>query len=596
MRIYRSFLLGVAVVLALAASPLTPHDPEPAQAASSSSSSSSSDHDVATRATTPALGAHWFALGSNTPWIHRGCDFRCGAGRGIRGTSAQVDRMFRSMSRRGVRVVRWQLFPGAAPQVLRGADGRPRGVSLAARQDFAQLVSLARKHDVYLLPTVFPNPHALPRTWFTDHTQRVALARSLRSLQLAHRNEPHVLGWELMHGADQLVEGGVLPRAAVRSTARTLLAHARVAAPGRLRMLGVQDVTGLDVVTGLGATAYGVHDTGGRSGVRCASCRRASALGADAPIIVTAFTERTNARALQRLRRYERLGYAGALTWSWRGRPAPGTTAVTRPLDEATWRFAYEHDAAGPHARPLNPCFGPDARRYRCPNLRMDVPQDLSLGTRDGRRVLFSRNSINSVGAGPASIHGSRNGTQGFRMSAVQLLHRRVGRPVSIHTGAKLQFKAIPGQYRYWKWDGAAQMELWRLDASGTPVQRVRVGPKTVYCLRDLRRTRANLPSSPRSMQYPACSQNPNVRSVTLGTSVGWSDIYPWTYYENWIDVRGLRGCFAYVHVADPDNVIYESNEDDNTSSVVVRLPFTGSNRGCPGAKPLPVSGESGVY
>ena len=166
---------------------------------------------------------------------------------------------------------------------------------------------------------------------------------------------------------------------------------------------------------------------------------------------------------------------------------------------------------------------------------------------------------------------------------------------MSIRTGAKLLFKAITGQNRYWKWNGAAQMELWRLDSTGQPVDLARVGPKTVYCLRDLKRTRGSLPGSPRGMVYPGCNRSGATKAVTLGTSVGWSDVYPASYYENWIDITGLRGCFAYVHVADPTNAIYESNEDDNRSRIVVKLPFTGSSRGCPGAKPLPVSGTTGL-
>ena len=73
---------------------------------------------------------------------------------------------------------------------------------------------------------------------------------------------------------------------------------------------------------------------------------------------------------------------------------------------------------------------------------------------------------------------------------------------------------------------------------------------------------------------YPACNPYPFRRRVTLGTSPGWSDIYPPTYPEQWIDVTGLRGCFAYVHVADPRNGIFESSEDNNQGQVIVRLPY----------------------
>jgi subtilase family serine protease len=50
--------------------------------------------------------------------------------------------------------------------------------------------------------------------------------------------------------------------------------------------------------------------------------------------------------------------------------------------------------------------------------------------------------------------------------------------------------------------------------------------------------------------------------------------------------VTGLRGCFAYVHIADPENGIFESNEDNNEAQTIVRLPFKEKRRrkGCRGA------------
>ena len=60
---------------------------------------------------------------------------------------------------------------------------------------------------------------------------------------------------------------------------------------------------------------------------------------------------------------------------------------------------------------------------------------------------------------------------------------------------------------------------------------------------------------------------------MTIGTSVGWSDIYPATYHENWIDVTRLRGTFAFKHIADPRNGIYESDETNNEAGTFVMLP-----------------------
>jgi hypothetical protein len=78
---------------------------------------------------------------------------------------------------------------------------------------------------------------------------------------------------------------------------------------------------------------------------------------------------------------------------------------------------------------------------------------------------------------------------------------------------------------------------------------------------------------SPRRFHYPGCNRSSHMRHVTLGTSVGWSDIYPSTYHENWIDVTGLRGVYAFIHTADPKNGIWESNENNNSATTIVRLP-----------------------
>ena len=97
--------------------------------------------------------------------------------------------------------------------------------------------------------------------------------------------------------------------------------------------------------------------------------------------------------------------------------------------------------------------------------------------------------------------------------------------------------------------------------------------------MRDLSHTRPGR-RSPSHWVYPGCNQNPFRDRVTLGTSVGWSDIYPTAYHQQWINVAGLRGCFAYRMTVDPTEVLFESNEKDNTSQVLVHLPYPGHN-GC---------------
>ncbi len=236
---------------------------------------------------------------------------------------------------------------------------------------------------------------------------------------------------------------------------------------------------------------------------------------------------------------------------------------------------------SAPEAPPVaNPCLGPEAPKLRCPDLEMGKPADMYVQrTPHGHVLLRATNNVKSRGLGPVMFRGRR--TSRDEMTARQHIYRVDGSQLVLKTGAELYWKAIPGQGHYWKFRDAARFELWSVDATGHRVQLVRTGPKVYYCLRDLVHTKPGK-GSPRFRIFPSCSQDPGRRRVTLGTSVGWSDIYPSTYHQQWIDVTGLRGCFAYVHRADPKNHVFESNEGNNDSQRVVRLPWGSRTRKCP--------------
>lgn len=55
---------------------------------------------------------------------------------------------------------------------------------------------------------------------------------------------------------------------------------------------------------------------------------------------------------------------------------------------------------------------------------------------------------------------------------------------------------------------------------------------------------------------------------------MGWSDIYPAAYDRQWVNVSGLRGCFAFVMRVDPANLFFEENESNNRSWRIIRLPY----------------------
>jgi hypothetical protein len=224
-------------------------------------------------------------------------------------------------------------------------------------------------------------------------------------------------------------------------------------------------------------------------------------------------------------------------------------------------------------APPPNPCIDPvKAADLLCPKISLSPPRDMYYDrtTHRGRVLLRATSSVNSVGKGPLEFRGRRHGPN--TMVAVQRIYKKGGGAISIKTGARLGFKSIPGQYRYWKFLHPVRFELWSADRHWRPVERVRIGPKQYYCLRDLRRTHPR-PRSPSSAHYPGCNQNRHAQRVTLGTSVGWSDIYPSTYFQQWIDVTGFHGRFLYRMVADPTGVIYTSSRRPVFSQRRVRIP-----------------------
>jgi hypothetical protein len=230
-----------------------------------------------------------------------------------------------------------------------------------------------------------------------------------------------------------------------------------------------------------------------------------------------------------------------------------------------------------------SPCQDP-ALALRCPDLVMAAPSHLRLDRkRDGRRFLRMQNSIVNVGLGPAELFAQRTGPK--EMAAKQVITDLAGGRRRFATGAEVYYTSVPSRGGdYWKFDNAARFELWALAPNGTRAGVARVGPKLRYCLRDLDRLGTPGPGSnvPPKRVFPACNQTRDKRQVTLGTSVGWADVYPASYPGNIIDVTGLRGCFAIIQRADPLNHIMELNEANNVSVRVVRLPYRPGRQNCP--------------
>jgi Lysyl oxidase len=239
-------------------------------------------------------------------------------------------------------------------------------------------------------------------------------------------------------------------------------------------------------------------------------------------------------------------------------------------------------------AKSRNPCTGPGSGRLLCPDLRVGPAFDLYVerhGSGGGgggyyaarasaaRVRLHAANDIRSRGRGPVELRGHRYKRNWMR--ANQAIHRVGGGVEVVRTQMRLHYYFVGNRFggSYWKVHDPLSMEIWSVDRSGRPLRRVRKGPKVFYCFRDLERTRPGR-RSPKRRVYPGCSQDPSLQRTKMGTSVGWSDIYPADYDRQWVNVTGLRGCHSFVMRVDPDNHIYESNERNNRSTRLIRLPY----------------------
>jgi hypothetical protein len=226
-----------------------------------------------------------------------------------------------------------------------------------------------------------------------------------------------------------------------------------------------------------------------------------------------------------------------------------------------------------------NPCQGAEARQLLCPNLQIGTASELYVDRAGPGQVLLRATSdVRSRGRGPIELRGKRSGWR--TMTTRQRIYRVGGGHLDVDSDATLRFTDVGSYFGggYWKVHQLAQFDLRPVGADGSLGEPVRTSPKLNYCLRDLERTRAGKRSPPRRY-YPACNQDPYRDRVRLGTSVGWSDIYPAPYHQQWINVAGLSGCFVFEMTVDPRENLFESNERDNSSRRRVQLPFTGS--GC---------------
>ena len=210
----------------------------------------------------------------------------------------------------------------------------------------------------------------------------------------------------------------------------------------------------------------------------------------------------------------------------------------TNGRDGASGGRCCSHPALGAAPAPLrpparrrrNPCDGPGPRHLRCPNLRIGPPHELYVSRVRGARCGCGRPATSrSRGKGPMELRGIRDGR---RIDARQPADLQEGpRPHHVRTEAHLHFTDV-GEYfggSYWKVHQLARFELWSVDRQPPAAAPGARRPEAELLPA---RPGAHPPRPALAVQLPLSGLQPEPFQdrVTLGTSVGWSDIYPADY------------------------------------------------------------------
>jgi hypothetical protein len=180
----------------------------------------------------------------------------------------------------------------------------------------------------------------------------------------------------------------------------------------------------------------------------------------------------------------------------------------------------------------------------------------------DAPRCLRFDQVAANVGEGPLELRYR----PGVEPDLRQIVHRSDGTTREITAEEKMDFHPVHG---HWHYRGFGLGRLY--DSAGALV---RENHKNGFCLIEV-----DFPgwgakgNSPRRFSYPGCQLPNDGEDVVQGIGPGWADVYNWFLADQYIDVTGLPdGDYRLEIVADPDDTLLESNENDNAHSTWIRL------------------------
>jgi hypothetical protein len=232
-----------------------------------------------------------------------------------------------------------------------------------------------------------------------------------------------------------------------------------------------------------------------------------------------------------------------------------------RPRRRFAALLALAAAAAGSAALSVLPATLSGAGQALLPDLKSEFrkPEDspLDLAVVPGRTVLRFNGILRNAGTGPLELVGGRADPSQPELGVIQRIRGPRNVLVREHPVASSIYFATDDGHKHFHLRSAARYSLY------TPGRReVAASAKVGFCLWDTYKDGSKGPP-----RFRTCGTDPLALSQQMGISPTWGDLYSVTTMLQWIDVTDLPpGPYRLRADADPEGVIEESNERNNTA------------------------------
>lgn len=205
------------------------------------------------------------------------------------------------------------------------------------------------------------------------------------------------------------------------------------------------------------------------------------------------------------------------------------------------------------------------------PDLQVREPGHVRVSSKrsDGSKLLRFETIIWNSGSGPMELRPENREEEASTYAFQRLYTRDDTGEFTLVREATVGSFAFHAKHKHWHFGNFAAYELHTVANGGSVGDDiVAFSDKVSFCLRDDEEIDLGMEHSPPEAIYDECKQD-----TIQGISIGWGDSYEFFLPGQNIDISDVPdGEYWLVFVADPSNLLEESDDDNNTSAVKLKL------------------------